>query len=128
VNRREVKVKASVFAMIIRRDPLTSREPDLAVFQADTIVEQDGYIHSAPQLAVEVLSPANTRKERQEKLADYAEFGIPEVWVISPEALTVEVLILEDGHYRPAAVLVEGILKPRHFTDVQIDIAEIWPD
>ena len=48
------------------------RVPDLAVFQASTIVEQDGYIHSAPQLAVEVLSPANTRREREEKLNDYA--------------------------------------------------------
>ena len=74
------------FNLIIRRRPLTARIPDLAVFQIATIVERDGRIHSAPHLIVEVLSPANTRRERAEKLADYASPGVPEVWVFSPEA------------------------------------------
>src|SRR5664279_423252 len=71
------------------------RIPDVAVFRKSTIVEQDGYIHSAPQLVVEVLSPGNTRRERERKLADYASLGVPEMWVVSPEARTVEVLYLE---------------------------------
>ena len=75
--------------------------PDLAVFDRKSMVERDGHVHSAPQLLVEVLSPANTRREREEKLADYAEIGVPEVWVISPEPRTVEVLYLED-RYRGA--------------------------
>jgi Uma2 family endonuclease len=127
VDRRGVQ-KATRFNLIIRRQPLTAREPDLAVFQASTIVEQDGRVHSAPQLIVEVLSPANTRREREEKLADYASLGVPEVWEMAPEDRTVEVLYLEDGHYRSQGVLTEGILKPRHFPDVQIDISEVWPD
>src|SRR5204863_118595 len=109
-----VEVAPSQFNLIIRRQPLTAREPDLAVFQLSTIVEQDGRIHSAPQLIVEVLSPANTRREREEKLADYASLGVPELWVFSPEARTVEVLYLEDGQLRRHAILAEGILKPRH--------------
>ena len=48
VDEREVKVKASQFGLIIRKSPLTSRVPDLAIFDASTMVEQDGYIHSAP--------------------------------------------------------------------------------
>jgi Uma2 family endonuclease len=91
-------------------------------------VEQDGYIHSAPQLVVEVLSPANTRREREEKLGDYASLGVPEVWVVSPEALTVEVLHLRDGRLQTSEVFKTGLLKPRHFPGVQIDIAQIWPD
>jgi Uma2 family endonuclease len=128
VDPHEVKVKASQFGLIIRRQPLTSRVPDLAVFQASTIVEQDGYIHSAPQLIVEVLSPANNRREREEKLADYASLGVPEVWVVSPEGLTVEILHLKDGRLRTSDVFKTGLLKPRHFPGVQIDIAQIWPD
>jgi len=128
VDRRDVKVKTSQFGLIVRREPLTVREPDLAVFQTSTIVERDGYIHSAPKLIVEVLSPANTRRERAEKLADYASLGVPEVWVVSPEARTVEVLYLEDGQLRRQAVLAEGVLRPKHFPNVQIQISEIWPD
>ena len=128
LNPIEVLVLTTNFGLIIRKSPLTSRVPDVAVFQASTIVEQDGYIHSAPQLVVEVLSPANTRREREEKLADYASLGVPEVWVISPEGLTVEVLHLEEGQLRTAGVFKSGLLKPLHFPNVQIDIAQIWPD
>jgi Uma2 family endonuclease len=102
--------------------------PDLAVFERGTIVEVDGYIHSAPQLAVEVLSPAKTRREREEKVDDYAEIGVPEVWVFSPEARNVEILLLENGRLRRSAILAEGLLKPVRFPNVQINIAEIWPD
>jgi Uma2 family endonuclease len=116
------------FGLVIRKAPLTSRVPDLAVFDLTTLVEQDGYIHSAPQLLVEVLSPGNTRRERAEKLADYAEISVPEVWVISPEERTVEVLYLEDGFLRSSQVLASGTLTPKLFPQVTVDIASIWPD
>jgi Uma2 family endonuclease len=128
VDRRKVKVRASQFNLIIRRQPLTAREPDLAVFDASTIVEQDGRIHSAPQLIVEVRSPANTRREREEKRADYASLGVPEMWEFAPDDRTVEVLYLEDGRYVSQGIFAAGILKLRHFPTVQIDISEIWPD
>jgi len=50
-----VYVVTSVFGLVIRREPLTTRVPDLAVFVASQLVEVDGYIHSAPELVVEVL-------------------------------------------------------------------------
>ena len=85
---------------MIRRDPLSTRVPDIAVFVRTNVVEQDGYIHSPPELVVEVLSPANTRAERTEKLKDYESLGVPEVWVVSPEARTVEVLLLQQGQLK----------------------------
>jgi len=128
LDRREVQVVDSSFGLVIRKAPLTSRVPDVAVFQKSMIVEQDGYIHSAPQLVVEVLSPGNTRRERERKLADYASLGVPEMWVVSPEARTVEVLYLENGFLRSAQALTQGVLEPKHFPGVQIQIAGIWPD
>ena len=116
------------FGLIIRKAPLTSRVPDLVVFELATLVEEDGFIHSAPQLLVEVLSPANTRREREEKLADYASIGVPEVWVISSEARTLEVQYLEDGAFRLNQTLAQGNLTPRLFPNVSVDIAGIWPD
>jgi Uma2 family endonuclease len=123
-----VLVHDSQFGLIISKQPLTSRVPDLAVFKSDTIVERDGYIHSAPQLVVEVLSPANTRRGREEKIDDYASIGVPEVWVVSPEGGTVEILYLAEGYLRSAQVMREGVLTPRHFPGVQVEIARIWPE
>jgi Uma2 family endonuclease len=128
VDRREVRVRLAQFDLVIRLEPLTVRVPDLAVFDVATVVEKDGRIHSAPQLVVEVLSPSNTRREREEKLADYGALGVPEAWVLAPEGMTVEVLYLEDGRLRRVQLLAEGILTPRHFPAVKVDIAKICPE
>ena len=127
VDPKTIQVRVSTFGLVIRRDPLTTRVPDIAVFIRSQVVEQDGYIHSAPELIVEVLSPANTRAERSEKLKDYESLGVPEVWVVSPEARTVEVLSLKDGRLSTTALLREGLLKPAHFPGVAIDVTAIWP-
>lgn len=119
---------ASTFGLVIRTEPLTCRSPDVAVFERSTMVERDGYYHSAPQLAIEVLFPSETRKEIAEKLRDYESIGTEEVWLVSPEAATVEVLLLQDAQLRRSAILAEGILQPKHFPSVQIDISRIWPE
>jgi Uma2 family endonuclease len=128
LGTQQYSVATGSFGLIIRTSPLTSRVPDVAVFELATLVEQDGYIHSAPQLLVEVLSPSNNRREREEKLGDYATLGVPEVWVVSPEARTVEVLYLESGLLRTSHILASGALTPKLFPQVSVDIAKIWPD
>jgi Uma2 family endonuclease len=127
VDRNAIQVRVSTFGLVISREPLTTRVPDIAVFVRSQVVEQDGYIHSAPELIVEVLSPANTRAERAEKLQDYESLGVPEVWVVSPEARTVEVLSLKDGRLRTTALLRDGQIKPVHLPGVSVDVAAIWP-
>jgi Uma2 family endonuclease len=124
LDRRKFRVITAQFGLVIRKAPLTSRVPDLAVLERSTIIEQDGYVHSAPQLVAEVLSP----DERIEaKLADYASLGVPEVWVVSPEARTAEVLHLENGHLRSVGAAADGALTPRLFPHVAVGIASLWP-
>jgi Uma2 family endonuclease len=122
-----VIVVVTTFGLVIRRDPVTTRVPDIAVFIKKNIIEQDGYIHSAPELLVEVLSPANTRAERSGKLKDYESLGVPEVWVVSPEAQTIEVLLLQDGRLVTTALLREGQLTPARFPEASMEISAIWP-
>ena len=126
-DRRIVQVRVSTFGLVIRHNPLTTRVPDIAVFIRANVVEQDGYIHSPPELVVEVLSPANTRAERTEELKDYESLAVPEVWVVSPEARTVEVLLLHQGQLTTTAILREGKLIPARFSEASIDIESIWP-
>ena len=127
LDRETVLVLVTTFGLVIRRDPVTTRVPDIAVFILKNVIEQDGYIHSAPELLVEVLSPANTRAERAGKLKDYESLGVPEVWVVSPEAQTVEVLLLQNGQLATTKLLREGPLTPTRFPEAAVDISAIWP-
>jgi Uma2 family endonuclease len=45
----------------------------------------------APDLAVEVLSPGNTRGEMERKLREYFAAGVQRVWLVDPRARTVAV-------------------------------------
>jgi Uma2 family endonuclease len=128
VDRKAVRVVGSVFGLVIRKTPLTSRVPDLAVFLTQNIVERDGYIHSAPELIVEVLSPANTRRNMADKMRDYESMGVPELWIISPEAQTIEVIHLENGKLITHGVVTQGQLSPQRFPGVAVEVSTIWPD
>jgi Uma2 family endonuclease len=128
VDRKAVRVVGSVFGLIVRKTPLTSRVPDLAVFLKQNIVEQDGYIHSSPELVVEVLSPANTRREMTGKIRDYESLGVPELWIISPEAQTIEVVLLENGKLVTHGVVTHGQLSPQRFPRVAVEVSSIWPE
>jgi Uma2 family endonuclease len=128
LDQAQFYVLAGSFGIVIRISPLLCRTPDLAVFNRATFVEVDGYFRSAPDLAVEVLSPRNTPKDIRQKIAEYASLGVPELWIFSQDDRTVEVLLLEDGRLLCNAIVSQGFLKPTRFPHVQIDIASIWPD
>jgi Uma2 family endonuclease len=87
--------------VLIRREPLRVRQPDILFLSAERtgVVGRPGPgrripLEIAPDLVVEVLSPNNTRREMEEKLADYSSIGVLESWLVSPQAETIEVLLL----------------------------------
>ena len=67
-------------------------EPDLVFLRADRLgLIESGRIHGPPDLVVEVLSPSNRGFDRSLKRSRYLEYGVPEVWIVDPDAETVEV-------------------------------------
>jgi Uma2 family endonuclease len=128
VDEDSVRVFGSNFGLMISRDPLTCRSPDLAVFWRDKMVVQDGLCWSPPDLIIEVISPSESKRRKEEKMADYASIGVPEAWLVSPEAQSVEVRLLLDGKLNTTGVFVAGSLQPNRFPGVSIAIPEIWPD
>jgi Uma2 family endonuclease len=51
----------------------------------------DGFLPFAPDLAVEVMSPSNTMREMEEKVALYFGAGARAVWVFNPKKRTAAV-------------------------------------
>ena len=127
LDRKAVRAFTTSIGLVIRQEPLTTREPDVAVFLKANMIERDGYIHSAPELIVEVLSPGNTRPERELKLRDYESLGVPEVWVVSPEAQTVEILLLQNGRLTRDRIVADGEIRPVRFLAAAVSVESIWP-
>jgi Uma2 family endonuclease len=50
-------------------------------------------ILGAPDLVVEVLSPATADRDRTAKAKLYARAGVAELWLVDPESRTIEILV-----------------------------------
>jgi Uma2 family endonuclease len=62
-----------------------------------------------PDLAVEVISRSNTRKEMEEKLEEYFEKGVRLVWFVRPKIRVVDVYTAPDRYTRlTAAMRLDG--------------------
>jgi Uma2 family endonuclease len=49
------------------------------------------FFRGAPNLAIEVLSPNNSRREMEERLRDFFESGAQLAWIIDPETESAEI-------------------------------------
>jgi Uma2 family endonuclease len=74
----------------------------LALIEGD-----DGKLHDAPDLAVEVLSPGstNTRRDREFKLRLYSLRGVREYWIVDWPAKSLQVFRREAAALKLAATL-----------------------
>ncbi|MGH7459506.1 MAG: Uma2 family endonuclease [Longimicrobiales bacterium] len=72
--------------VITERDPDTVRGPDLAFTSHArmNVYPQPGFLGSAPDLCVEILSPSNRASRMLQKVVEYLDAGARLVWVIDP--------------------------------------------
>ncbi|MFN7944853.1 MAG: Uma2 family endonuclease [Blastocatellia bacterium] len=58
-----------------------------------SILGEDGKLHAAPELVIEVVSPGwdNQQRDRQTKLKLYSRRGVQEYWIVDWQQQTVEV-------------------------------------
>jgi Uma2 family endonuclease len=82
---------------VTERGPDTVRGPDVSfmTYERAKEVKGDGFAQIAPDLAIEVLSPSNTPREVDKKVAEYFTMGARLVWVADPKKRTVTVLAPE---------------------------------
>ncbi len=66
----------------------------------------------APDLVVEIASPSTARHDLHEKQNAYAQAGVPEYWVVNPDAQTIELLMLKNGVYRSLGLFSGDVTLP----------------
>lgn len=79
-------------------DITTVVQPDLTVICDSTKIDERG-CKGTPDLIIEILSPATTKKDMGVKLRLYEQCGVSEYWVVHPMDQTVLVFQLREGVY-----------------------------
>jgi Uma2 family endonuclease len=107
-------------------------EPDLVFVRADRLhlVSERG-IEGAPDLVVEVLSPATAHRDQGIKLARYRHFQVTEYWIVDVDARSLAIWRLAEGAEAPEVVQADGHVR---WTPVpggptlEAGLVEILPD
>jgi Uma2 family endonuclease len=80
---------------------LSAVQPDLLVLLNESrhILKQDGYIHGAPDLIIEVLS-SDKKRDKVKKKSLYERAGVKEYFVVNPDTREITGWVLTESTYK----------------------------
>ncbi|HZN95914.1 MAG TPA: Uma2 family endonuclease [Myxococcales bacterium] len=108
------------------------RKPDLSVyFPGHRPPATAPLIRTPPDIVVEVVTPTSedARRDRVDKLRDYARFGVRYYWLVDPELRTFEVLEHgSDGRYVHATAEEAGVVSPLGCEGLAVDLSALWSE
>ena len=84
--------------------------PDIAGWRRERLpkLPDTAWIETPPDWVCEVLSPSTQRRDRTDKLAVYATFGVSHCWYVDPLARTLEVFALTSDKWLLAATFKDA--------------------
>ena len=104
-------------------------QPDVVFFQASRrhLITPDKAIRSAPDLAVEVLSPSTAGRDRGRKMQIFARYGVTEYWIIDPPARSVEIFWLNGKTLVPGqSISASGMVTSTVLPELQFPAAALF--
>ncbi len=77
-------------------------QPDIIFIARDNLLHlQERGFFGAPNLVIEILSPASWRFDKEDKKDIYERCGVREYWMIDPSNKTAEGFYLAGNEYEP---------------------------
>jgi Uma2 family endonuclease len=77
------------------------RQPDLVIIhRSSASIMNNRVINGVPDLVIEVTSEHSRKRDKVEKTAKYARYGILEYWIIEITGYTLEQYILDGERYK----------------------------
>lgn len=111
--------------------PRSGRKPDIAVvFPGDPLPPRRGALRHPPTLVVEVVTPTprDERRDRVEKMAEYAEFGVRFYWLLDPALGSLEIFELVDGRFLKLDGRTSGSFVAAGCPGLTIDLDALWAE
>jgi Uma2 family endonuclease len=108
-------------------------EPDLIYVshEREQQIQTAPWIRGAPNLVVEIGSPATRRRDETAKLRLYEQSGVDEYWIVDPEVDVIKVFRLVDGTYARAAELSAengDVLTTPLLPDLELPLSSVFED
>jgi Uma2 family endonuclease len=103
--------------------------PDLAGWRRERMPEfpKTAFFTLAPDWLCEVLSPSTERLDRARKLRVYAREGVGHVWLVNPEARTLEVYRSSEERWLLLATHAsDAIVRAEPFDAIELDLLPLW--
>lgn len=109
------------------RQILTVVQPDITVICDLKKLDRKGCL-GAPDLVVEILSPATSERDAKDKFELYEQVGVREYWIVHPEEQTLLIFTLQkDGKYTGSRLFTRSDkVKVGIFEDLIIDMSEVF--
>jgi Uma2 family endonuclease len=112
--------------------PGSGRKPDVTVYLPGKVLPRRGAVRIPPDVAVEVVSPTprDRRRDRVEKLGDYAAFAVPYYWIIDPEQRSLEIFALGSGgrYVRALGAGVGRLAEIPGCEGLALDLDALWAE
>jgi Uma2 family endonuclease len=129
-RRRRGRVAGSEAKLAV--GPRRGRKPDLSVFLPGRMPAlADALVRVAPHVVVEVASPRprDVRRDRVDKLRDYARSEIPYYWIVDPQLRSLEVFERgSDGRYAVALTVTRGRAKIPGCAGLILNLGALWKE
>jgi Uma2 family endonuclease len=104
-------------------------QPDVFWLADDSQCEErDGYFHGAPELVVEVHSPATAKTDKQTKFTACEKHGVIAYWMADPAGHILEVWQRKDSKFQRTGVYGEGDTFSSSALKTQVALSGIFPD
>jgi Uma2 family endonuclease len=108
-------------------DGINVVQPDLFWVNSKSgqcVRHEDGYLHGAPDLVVEILSPATAKQDKSTKYDLYEKHGVREYWIVDVDMQLVEVYTRQNEKFFRHGVFGTG----DSFVSPVLDGKTIIPD
>jgi len=102
-------------------------QPDITIICDKNKIGPEGG-RGAPDLVVEILSPANTAIEMERKFRLYREAGVREYWVVDPEHKTLHIYDFKNDAIFPRTYNATGTAKVGIFSDLEIALEPVFAE